>query len=116
MPVATVTQIWHSFRSEDYRRHRVIGRLALLNMSGALASAAAFTVEHLRSDSLAEKVGWCMLSQDITSCSCTGSLACSFWSWCQKPVGHGHQKPEEQRPARMGCCRLCRSQARALRR
>jgi hypothetical protein len=50
-------QIWHSFRSEDYRRHRIVGRLALLNMAGALVSAAAFTVEHLRSDSLAEKVG-----------------------------------------------------------
>lgn len=55
-PVATVAQIWHSFRSEDYKRHRIIGRLALLNMAGALASAAAFAVEHLRSDSLAEQV------------------------------------------------------------
>jgi hypothetical protein len=49
-------QIWHSFRSEDYKRHRMIGRLVVLNMVGALISASAFTIDHLRSDSLAEKV------------------------------------------------------------
>ncbi|BDA48301.1 hypothetical protein COCOBI_11-5610 [Coccomyxa sp. Obi] len=49
-------QIWGGFRSQSYRRHRIIGRIALMSMVLAMVTASRYALFHLAEESLAEKV------------------------------------------------------------
>ncbi|CAL8465920.1 g5456 [Coccomyxa elongata] len=49
-------QIWGKFRSQNYQRHRMIGRFALLSMVLAMVTVFRYALFHSAGDSLAEKV------------------------------------------------------------
>lgn len=56
MPMLLAMQIWGGFRSQNYRRHRIIGRFTLISMVLAMVTVFRYALFHLAGDSLAEKV------------------------------------------------------------
>ena len=70
LSTALVGQVWGQFRKENYKRHRIIGRVILLSMARAMLTAAGYALLHLAGDSAAEKVRLpCTLQSIAWQCS-----------------------------------------------